>query len=75
MQPAPTQSEQLAEIFKRLEFIESPRLAYTIAEAVKVTGCSHDAISRAVVSKSLPARKIGARWIITRDALVRWLSA
>ena len=68
-------SEQLAEISKRLEFIESPRLAYTIDEAVNVTGCSRDAITRAVGSRSLPAKKIGARWIITRDALVRWLSA
>lgn len=66
---------QLDAIFKRLEFVESPKLAYTIPEAQKAIGCSHDAICRAIASKSLPAKKVGQRWIVTRDALLRWLAA
>ena len=67
--------DRLDLILDRLELLSERRLAYTIVEAVKVSGCSKDAISRAINSRALPAKRIGQRWIITRDALVRWLSA
>ena len=72
-----SQEAQLAGILARLESLESPascRLAYTIDEAIAATGCTRDAVSRAIHSKALPAKKIGQRWIVTRDALLRWLA-
>ena len=66
--------DRLDLILNRLELLSERRLAYTIKEAVEVSGCSKEAIRNAVNSRALPAKKIGQRWIITRDALVRWLS-
>lgn len=52
-------------------------IAYPIAEAAQVAGVSVDTLRRAIHSDRPPylkAKKLGARILITRDALAEWLS-
>jgi hypothetical protein len=51
------------------------RLAYTVREAHEVSGLSVSSINRSIADGSLPSKLVRGRRIITRDALLRWLSA
>ena len=53
---------------------QSPPEAYTIDGAADATGVSRRVIEAAVHDQSLRAKKIGRRWMIRRDALLRWLA-
>jgi len=54
---------------------ESPeRLAYTIDSAAAAVGLHRNTLRDAVSRGELPAVKRCGKWLITRSALVRWLS-
>ena len=44
-------------------------------EAAHFLGVGEDDIVRAIEEQNLPARRLGGRWLIAQDALVRWLEA
>ncbi len=52
----------------------SDRLAYSIDDAAAATGLPRNTLRDAVSRGELPAVKRCGRWLIRRDALLRWLS-
>lgn len=54
--------------------VKTPPEAYTIDGAAKATGVSRRVIESAVYDGTLRAKKIGRRWMIRRDSLLRWLA-
>jgi excisionase family DNA binding protein len=54
----------------------SDRLAYNLAEAAKLVGCSVDTLRREIKrtdEKRLPAKLRGGRYLIRRNDLDDWL--
>ncbi len=49
------------------------RGVYDVKQAARFLGVGEDDIIRAIEESTLPARKLGDRWLIARPALVRWL--
>lgn len=52
----------------------SDRLAYSIDQAAAATGLPRNTLRDAVSRGELPAVKRCGRWLIRRDALLRWLA-
>ncbi len=50
------------------------RVAYSVAEVAKLTGCGRDKIYTAIKAGALDARKWGRRTVITADSLRRFVS-
>ena len=51
------------------------RGVFDAKKAARFLGVAENDIVRAIEEQALPARKLGGRWLIARDALVRWLEA
>jgi excisionase family DNA binding protein len=59
----------------RLETSAMSKIAYSVAEAVKVTGIGRTTLYAAIKSGRLQTRKIGRRRIVIADQLRAWLEA
>ena len=45
----------------------------TISDVAAMTGLSRAAVYRALERGDIPGRKVGARWVLTRHLIERWL--
>lgn len=52
----------------------SSRGALNLDEAARYMGINHVTMSALVRRPDFPAFRMGRRWVIPRDALVRWLN-
>lgn len=48
------------------------RVAYTVETLADEIGCSAKSVRGAIARGELDARKSGARWVISSDAVARW---
>ena len=53
--------------------LKSEKIAYTVAEAITATGASESAIRDAISSGRLKAKKRGRQYLISREALKKWV--
>lgn len=56
------------------ERLGSPKLAYSVDSAAAACDVPPSVIRRAILDGSLKASRPGRQWVITREALQRWLS-
>ena len=47
---------------------------FTVAEAAKILGLSVGKTYEALNQRQIPARRVGAKWIISRQVLYDWLN-
>ena len=47
---------------------------FTVAEAARYLGVSTHTVYEALIQKQIPGRKIGSKWIISRQVLEHWLN-
>lgn len=59
---------------KALEQRQDDRLAYTLEEAAPLVGVSTKALHNAISRGELPAKKQARKWLIRKDALLRWVT-
>ena len=59
----------------RPEITERSRVAYSIAEAMALSGLGRDTLYKQIHSGRLPARKLGRRTIVLASDLQRFLEA
>lgn len=64
----------VAEAIANVSVLSPDRLAYSIDDAATATGLPRNTLRDAVSRGELPAVKRCGRWLIRRDALLRWLS-
>lgn len=64
----------VAEAVAQLPGLAVDRIAYSIDDAAAATGLPRNTLRDAVSRGELPAVKRCGRWLIKRDALMRWLS-
>ena len=68
-------NKQLKELsLSVVENLNTQPEAYTVDSAAKAIGVSRRTIEAAIYDQSLRAQKVGRRWVIRRDALLRWLA-
>lgn len=44
----------------------------TVSELARVLRVGEDVVRRAAATKGIPARRLGRRWLFSRDALIAW---
>ena len=52
---------------------DSARRCWTAAEVAAILGLSKVSIYQALASGELPGCRVGARWLVPKDALEQWL--
>lgn len=48
--------------------------AFNLDEAAKFIGVSHVTMASIVKQRDFPALRVGRRWVIPRDALIKWMN-
>ncbi|MBA3555127.1 MAG: helix-turn-helix domain-containing protein [Gemmatimonadales bacterium] len=51
------------------------RVGLSVAEVATALGVSERLVRTVVANGDLPVKKVGRRWVISRDGLVRWMDA
>ncbi len=61
-------------MMNKQETMVENRGAFNLAEAAAFIGTNHVTMRSLIQSPGFPAFRMGRRWIIPRDALIRWLN-
>lgn len=64
----------VTETLARIPSTQPEQLAYSVARAAEACDVPQSVIRKAISAGQLRARSTGRQYIITREALLRWLS-